>query len=204
MTLCMYLFLFFSTLTLSSAFLVINTKNSVHSVLFLILTFCGSSGLLVLLGVEFFAMLYLIVYVGAVAVLFLFVLMMLTKKDIERDQQISQYTPIGLWLGLIFMTEVYLLISKDFVPDLSLDVPTYRMVEHCIYSNITHVEVLGSLLYTYYFYFFIVASLILLIAMIGAIILTGELKRDKESKSQYINQQISRDFKNSIFLVKKK
>ena len=110
------LFSLFSSLALLSGVLVIRSKNPVHSVLFLILAFCSVSGLLLMLGLDFFAMVFLVVYVGAIAVLFLFVVMMLNIKTAEVSENVLRYLPIGGLIGLLFILEVLLIVDSDLVP----------------------------------------------------------------------------------------
>ena len=113
------LFYLFGAITLLSAIMVISSRNPVHSVLFLILAFCGSSGLLILIEAEFMAMIFIVVYVGAIAVLFLFVVMMLNIKISEVIDEIYQYLPVGGLIGIIFLLEVFIIVDNDFVPLLS-------------------------------------------------------------------------------------
>jgi len=265
-----FLFYFFSSIALISGVMVIRSKNPVHSVLFLILVFCNAAGLLILLHLDFFAMIFLVVYVGAIAVLFLFVVMMLHIKLTEMNENILRYLPVGGIIGLIFLFEVLLVVENELIPlfvdeqvgisiqnggyfdfeslnglsisdakhsidriadglvashsnhsthDLSIPQSIHRIDSiasqtHDLFSesvvgfakqsnqsmqsilgsiiwdfqsfqyiqwplkieNVTNIEALGQILYTYYFYFFILASLILLIAMIGAIVLTHRTK----------------------------
>jgi len=194
------LFYFFSFLMLISAILVIGSKNPVHSVLFLILVFCNAAGLLILLEVEFLAMIFLIVYVGAIAVLFLFVVMMLNIKLIELNENLILYLPIGAILALIFLFEIFIIIDTDLIPLFSLnfaDTLNYiKWTSEITYT--TNVARLGSLIYTHYFFLFIIASLILFVAMVGAIMLT--LYKNTNLKRQVIYKQISRDFNKAIKL----
>lgn len=194
------LFYFFSFLMLTSSIMVIGAKNPIHSVLFLILVFCNATGLLILLEVEFLAMIFLVVYVGAIAVLFLFVVMMLNIKIIELSENLFLYLPIGAFIALIFLFEIFLVIDTDLMPvfskragDLINFVDWSSKVTYT--SNIAQ---LGNIMYTYYFYLFLVASMILLVAMIGAIMLT--LHRNKTVKRQEIYKQISRDFNKTVIV----
>jgi NADH:ubiquinone oxidoreductase subunit 6 (subunit J) len=246
--------------------MVIRSKNPVHSVLFLILVFCNASGLLILLGLDFFAMVFLVVYVGAIAVLFLFVVMMLNIKLVEINENILRYLPIGGLIGLIFLFEIFLIIDSDLIPILEFpkkfstdfflssglfnafltslflirllinfqenvfqivsifsafkqDLDEF-LVESSLsfekviqtqqqimdpffftqWSNLvnasSNIESIGALIYTYYFYFFLVASLILLVSMIGAIVLT--MHRGVAVKRQEIFEQNSREFTKTI------
>jgi NADH-quinone oxidoreductase subunit J len=208
-----FLFYLFAILALLSAFCTVTSKNPIHSVLFLVFVFFNTAGLLILLGVEFLAMLFLIVYVGAVAVLFLFVMMMLNVKISESTNAIYRYLPIGLFLSIIFLFEIFLIIGGDLN---SIDSVNFTQNEYNILQNeflvntswvdnvisSTNVDVIGSVLFTYYSYFFIMASVILLVAMIGAIALT--LHRRSDVRRQDIYKQLQRDFEGATNLVNKK
>jgi NADH-quinone oxidoreductase subunit J len=164
-------FYFFSFFTLVSALMVIAVRNPVHSVLFLMLVFCNASGILILLGSDFLAFIFLMVYVGAIAVLFLFVIMMLNIKMIEWNEFLFRYLPIGglLWATLIL--ETYWLLKKDFVSGPVLHSPVFVNWPSLL-DSITSIEVIGNLTFTVFSFPFIISSLVLLIAMVGAIVLT--------------------------------
>jgi len=213
MTFDIFLFYLFSTLALLSAFCTVTSKNPIHSVLFLVFVFFNTAGLLILLGVEFLAMLFLIVYVGAVAVLFLFVMMMLNVKLSESSSAIYRYLPIGLFLSILFLFEIFLIIEGDLksVDNVIFIQPEYKILHTEFLVNTswidsvispTNVDVIGSVLFTYYSYFFIMASVILLVAMIGAIALT--LHRRSDVRRQDIYKQLQRDFEGATYLVDKK
>lgn len=200
------LFYLFASIAFVSAIMVIGARNPIHSVLFLILVFCNAAGLLLLLEVEFLAMVFLIVYVGAIAVLFLFVVMMLNVKVIEFHENISRYLPIGGFIGIIFLLEILLVVDNDLIPILTTSAEMNSTLGEALPSTIilwvnkihslTNIEVVGQLLYTYYFYWFLVASLILLVAMIGAITLTSQ-KRGFVLR-QDVYSQVSRELSESI------
>jgi len=197
------LFYAFSLVSIISGLMVIRAENPVHSVLFLILTFFNVSGLLLLLEVEFLAMVFLVVYVGAIAVLFLFVVMMLNIKVGRNDNDLFQYLPIGAVIGIIFLMEIFLITSKDYVPLLNSSLGELPINEWGSMLNyFSNVEILGQLMYTYYFYFFIVAGFILLVAMVGAIILT--MQAQANVRRQQIFQQVSRNMESAIFLTNDK
>ena len=160
-------FYLFSGITIASALMVISARNPVHSVLFLILAFVNAAGLFLLLGAEFLAMLLVVVYVGAVAVLFLFVVMMLDVDFAELRQGFLQYLPIGGLVGLIFAVELLLVVGAW-----ALDPQIVRAPVAAIPAGITNTAALGQVLYTRYIYYFQAAGLVLLVAMIGAIVLT--------------------------------
>lgn len=197
------IFTLFSTLTLLSAGMVIRAQNPVHSVLFLILVFCNASGLLLLLGLDFFAMMFLVVYVGAIAVLFLFVVMMLNIKQAEIRENILRYFPIGGLIGFIFFLEIFVGIGNDLLPFLSFsgeeifNLDSLNYVSWLNYqSQLNNIEAIGHLLYTDYVILFIISSFILLVAMIGAIVLT--LQKKANVKRQEIYEQNIREFTQTI------
>lgn len=268
--LCMMSVLFnvFAGLALLSGIMVIRAKNPVYSVLFLILVFCNASGLLLLINLDFFAMVFLVVYVGAIAVLFLFVVMMLNIKLAEINDNILRYLPIGGMFGLLFLAEILLLLEQDLVPvvlyhtngilpfmeyimmfvtffawsavcvlwvcvsqpwtlpsvlsqwgtwrnQLMYKVNTYSsltMHDAYNYENVdyvlwphtmeqtTTVHTLGHVVYTYYMVFFIMASVILLISMIGAIVLT--MHKGVFVKRQEVFEQNTRDFSKTLQKIK--
>jgi NADH-quinone oxidoreductase subunit J len=159
-------FYLFAAMTLVSAFQVITARNPVHSVLFLILAFFSAAGLFVLLGAEFVAMILVIVYVGAVAVLFLFVVMMLDTGFAELRRGAMQYVPLGLVVGGILLAELAMVYATwRFAPDVTINLASPV-------TDQMNTESLGRILYTDYVYAFQIAGLVLLVAMIGAIVLT--------------------------------
>jgi len=188
-------FYLFAAMTVGSAFMVISARNPVHSVLFLILAFFNAAGLFVLMGAEFLAMLLVIVYVGAVAVLFLFVVMMLDVDFTELRQGMLQYLPVGSVIGLVLLAELLMvvggwaidpgLVGKGAVP--------YA-------SGAGNVQAIGEVLYTKYVYFFQGAGLVLLVAMIGAIVLT--LRHKPFVRRQDISEQVARGPATSIEIVR--
>jgi len=250
----MSLFYFFSSLALLSGVMVIRAKNPVHSVLFLILVFCNAAGLLILLDLDFFAMIFLVVYVGAIAVLFLFVVMMLNIKMSEVNENILRYLPVGGLIGIIFLFEIFLVIDNDLIPVLNFQTGTsltlfetfqysflfflysiwgivrskisydqwkidYQefQTDLSILSNygtqfqyesspyvqwvlqidqVSNIKALGQIMYTYYVAYFIIASLILLVAMIGAIVLT--MHKSITVKRQEIFEQNTREFAKTV------
>jgi NADH-quinone oxidoreductase subunit J len=178
-------FYLFSALMIASAFMVIAARNPVHSVLFLILAFVNASGLFILLGAEFLAMILIVVYVGAVAVLFLFVVMMLDVDFAELKQGFLQYLPVGALIGVIVALELVLVVG-GFAPSpaaiASGRTPTPE--------GVSNTMALGLVLYTKHVYFFQAAGMILLTAMIGAIVLT--LRHKPDVKRQDISAQNAR------------
>jgi NADH-quinone oxidoreductase subunit J len=160
-------FYLFAGVTVASAFMVVTARNPVHSVLFLILAFVNAAGLFLLLGAEFLAMLLIVVYVGAVAVLFLFVVMMLDVDFAEFRQGFQNYLPVGALIGLIFAVELLLVVGAWVI-----DPQIVRAPVAAIPTTISNTEAIGRVLYTQYIYYFQAAGLVLLVAMIGAIVLT--------------------------------
>ena len=200
MTLSEFFFLAFSAVLLLSAVMVIWAKNPVHSVLFLILCFFNAAGLFVLAGAEFLAMLLIIVYVGAVAVLFLFVVMMLDVDFAELKAGYMKNAPAGLLVGGILLAELIGFIGSwalnpRIAASVAAPVPGAG-------SAVTNTEALGLVLYTKYVYFFEAAGIILLIAMIGAIVLT--LRHKPGVKRQDISAQVARGPATAVAMVKVK
>ena len=188
-------FYLFAGLCVASAFMVIAAKNPVHSVLYLILAFVNAAGLFVMMGAEFLAMILIVVYVGAVAVLFLFVVMMLDVDFAELKQGSLQYLPVGLLIGGIFLTELFLVVGAWVIGP---GVP--QAITSPIPATISNTAAIGLVLYTRYVYFFQAAGLILLVAMVGAIVLT--LRHKERVRRQDISEQVARDPKTSIEIIK--
>jgi len=178
-------FYFFSAILIASALMVIAARNPVHSVLFLILAFFNAAGLFVLAGAEFLGMILIVVYVGAVAVLFLFVVMMLDIDFAELKRGTLQYLPFGALIGLILAAE---LIMAGSVWVLKPAASLARA--HATPPGLTNTAALGRILYTDYIYYFQTAGLVLLVAMIGAIVLT--LRRRPGVRRQVISVQNAR------------
>ncbi len=178
-------FYLFAAVLIASAVMVISARNPVHSVLFLILAFFNAAGLFVLLGAAFLAMILVIVYVGAVAVLFMFVVMMLDINFVRLREGFLQYLPIGALIGLILLAElVAIFVGWVFAPGAP------DVLAAPILGGITNTEALGRILYTDYIFLFQVAGLILLVAMVGAIVLTH--RRREGVRRQVISRQLSR------------
>ena len=185
-------FYFFSFIIALSALMVISSKNPVHSVLFLILSFVTASGLFVLLGAEFLAMILIVVYVGAVAVLFLFVVMMLDINFVKLREGFLQYLPFGALLGFVLLIELIMIFLSDKLTHMTLI--KYNVLP--VFNQIENTKEIGSVLYTKYFYLFQLSGLILLVAMIGSIVLT--LRKRPGVKKQLIHEQINVDAKRAI------
>lgn len=187
-------FYLFAATSVAAGMLVISSRNPVHSVLWLILAFFSAAGLFVLLGAEFLAMLLVIVYVGAVAVLFLFVVMMLDINFVELRQGFLQYLPIGATIGLILMVELAMIASTWHVT------PTMAKNLDAKAPSLSNTEALGNLIYTDYLLIFQASGMILLVAMIGAIVLT--LRTRKGVKRQNISEQVARRPEDAYKVVK--
>jgi NADH-quinone oxidoreductase subunit J len=186
-------FYLFAGVCVASAFMVIAARNPVHSVLYLILAFVNASGLFLLMGAEFLAMILVVVYVGAVAVLFLFVVMMLDVDFAELRQGFLNYLPVGALVGIVFLVELLLVVGAWAIgPNLPKALP--------ISPTMSNTEALGLVLYTKYVYFFQAAGMVLLVAMIGAIVLT--LRHKEGVKRQNISDQVARTPATAIEIVK--
>jgi NADH-quinone oxidoreductase subunit J len=187
-------FYLFSTILLASAFMVIVARNPVHSVFFLILAFFNAAGLFVLLGAEFLAMILVIVYVGAVAVLFLFVVMMLDIDFAELKQGAQQYILVGAGVGIVLLVELIgSAVLWKFSPVAA------SVLAHPTPTGLSNTEALGRILYTDYIYYFQIAGLVLLVAMIGAIVLT--LRHRPGVRRQNIGQQNARVMSEAMTVV---
>lgn len=189
-------FYLMAAVTTAAGFMVIAARNPVHSVLFLILAFFNSAGLFVLVGAEFLAMILVVVYVGAVAVLFLFVVMMLDIDFVRLREGFLHYLPVGALVGLILLVELILVLGTAAVstgPAVSGALPIPSPDE------ITNTRAIGEVLYTRYVYLFQAAGMLLLIAMIGAIVLT---LRQRDVRRQSISAQVNRPRQTSVELKK--
>ena len=192
-------FYLFAGVCIASAFMVIAARNPVHSVLFLILAFVNASGLFVLMGAEFLAMILIVVYVGAVAVLFLFVVMMLDVDFASLRKGAQQYLPIGALVGGILLVELVVFLGGWVIrPEVSQAITTPIPS----LSGTTNTAALGQILYTRYIYFFQAAGLVLLVAMIGAIVLT--LHHKPRARRQDPGAQVARNKSSAIEVVKVK
>ena len=182
MTVELFVFYLLAAVTVASGIMVVSARNPVHSVLFLILAFFNSAGLFVLIGAEFLAMILVVVYVGAVAVLFMFVVMMLDINFLRLQEGFMQYLPVGLLVGLVLLLELILVggtwVTRDGTAVAAAAAP-----------GVSNTAAIGRLLYTDYFYLFQTAGLILLVAIIGAITLT---LRHRPVRRQDIGRQVNR------------
>jgi len=192
-------FYIFAFIAVASAFMVIAARNPVHSVLFLILTFFNAAGLFLLTGAEFLSMILLVVYVGAVAVLFLFVVMMLDIDFAALRSGVLAYAPIGALIGIILLAELIVvlggsILSPEIVSHVGHPIPPLS-----VRSN---TAALGDVIYTDYIYFFQIAGMVLLVAMVGAIVLTLQHRRDVQR--QNIARQVARTPEMAVEVVEVK
>jgi NADH-quinone oxidoreductase subunit J len=186
------IFYFFSFVAIASSIMVISSKNTVHAVFFLILDFVSISCLFIMIGAEFLGMITLIVYVGAVAVLFLFVVMMINIDFAQLKTGFLEYMPIGLLVGLVILLELGMMFSTwKYKPD-------FVKNDLVLKATTNNTESLGLVIYTDYIYFFQLSGLILLVAMIGAIVLT--FRRKESLRRQDITKQVSREREDSVEL----
>ena len=184
-------FYVFAFVVMASAAMVVVSRNPVYSVLFLILAFFNAAALFVLIGAEFIAMILIIVYVGAVAVLFLFVVMMLDVDFAELRQGSLQYLPVGAMVGFVLLAELLMVVGAW-----TINPSMPRTITAPISQTVTNTEALGHVLYTQYIYYFQAAGLVLLVAMIGAIVLT--LRHRVSVKRQNISVQNARTKETAI------
>ena len=189
-----FFFYLLSAVAVASGVMVIASRNPVHSVLFLILAFFNAAGLFILLGAEFLAMILVVVYVGAVAVLFLFVVMMLDVDFTQLRQGMATYLPVGATIGLILLVELVLVLGTWNISPGAIKTISEPL------GGVTNTQALGLILYTKYSYYFQAAGLVLLVAMIGAIVLT--LRHKPYVRRQDIRAQVARNPATSIEIRK--
>lgn len=192
-------FYLFAFVAVASAFMVIAARNPVYSVLFLILTFFNAAGLFLLTGAEFLAMILLVVYVGAVAVLFLFVVMMLDVDFAALRSGVIEHAPVGALVGLVLAVELIVVVGGS---TLSPEIASNSAMPIPPVTERTNTAALGDVLYTNYVYFFQIAGLVLLVAMIGAIVLT--LRHRDNVKRQDVSRQVARSPETAVEVVKVK
>ncbi|HZU88601.1 MAG TPA: NADH-quinone oxidoreductase subunit J [Stellaceae bacterium] len=190
------LFYIFAAVAIASGVLVVSARNPVHSVLFLILAFFSSAALFILIGAEFLAMILVIVYVGAVAVLFLFVVMMLDIDFVQLRSGFMRYLPVGALIGLLLMAELIFVVVSWVVAPAALK----GLAARPLGGGVVNTRALGDVLYTRYFFAFEAAGLILLVAMIGAIVLT--LRQRAGVRRQKIAAQLARARRETVEIVK--
>ena len=196
-----FLFIVFSLILLVSSLMVVVVQNSVYSVLFLVLSFISSAGLLLIFECEFLAFMFIIIYVGAIAVLFLFIVMMLDIKVINYNKDTLKYFPVGLVIGTIFLLETLIIINKHFKSNFYSN-----LIYENFYANwfdrldtFSDIESLGQIIFTQYVLQFLIAGNILLLATVSAVVLT--INTSSKKKTQSIFKQISRKQKNVLLVI---
>jgi len=194
------LFFFFSGVLLISSLMIISVQNAIYSVIFLVLSFVSSAGILFLIECELFALLFIVVYVGAIAVLFLFVVMMLDVKTIIVNRDSLKYFPFGIFVGVVLFVQIASFLSMQYEP-LYFDSITYNSYQDWYdkIDSVNEMQALGQVLYTHYVLQFLIAGLILTLSVIGAIVLTIS-SFEKKSQSQIITKQLSRKQQNSLYI----
>ncbi|MBT3373514.1 MAG: NADH-quinone oxidoreductase subunit J [Rhodospirillaceae bacterium] len=190
-------FYLFAAIAVGAGVMVVSARNPVHSVLFLILTFFTTAGLFVLIGAEFLAMVLVVVYVGAVAVLFMFVVMMLDINFVEMREGFLQYMPVGVLVGIILLVELLMVLGTASMSPEVMAAGTEPIPDLADRQN---TAALGDVIYTKYIYLFQAAGMILLIAMIGAIVLTH--RQRPGVRKQVISKQLARTREESVELKK--
>lgn len=194
------LFYVFSSVLLISSVLVVISQNAIFSVLFLVLSFLSSACLLFLLKCEFLSLMFILIYVGAIAILFLFVVMMLDLKTLNSKKDSLKYLPFGLVIGTVFLTEILLVIKETFKSNPYQDELLYNYYVNW-YDKIdtfTEIQTLGQILYTQYVLQFLVAGNVLLLATVAAVVLTLGTSTENREKTQVIFKQLSRNTKNVL------
>ena len=196
------LFYTFSSLLLLSSLFVITSQNAIFSVLFLVLSFLSASSLLFLLKCEFLSLIFILIYVGAIAILFLFVVMMLDLKTLNNKKDSIKYLPFGFVIGIVFLTEILLVIKETFKVN-----PYKSDLLYNFYVNwydkidtVSEIQVLGQILYTQYVLQFLIAGNVLLLATVAAVVLTLNTGNQKKPKTQVIFKQLSRNYKNVLLV----
>ena len=194
------LFYTFSSILLISSFMVITAQNAIYSVLFLVLSFLAAASLLFLLKCEFLSLIFILIYVGAIAILFLFVVMMLDLKMSNKKETTLKYFPFGFIIGTVFLTEIVLVIGETFKSN-----PYKDSVLSNFYINwfdkidvFTEIQAIGQVVYPQYVLQFLVAGNVLLLATLAAVVLTMNMESKKNYKTQVIFKQLSRNYKNVL------
>lgn len=193
------IFYFFSYSAIISAIFVVSSRNPIHSILFFILVICNMAGYLFFLHVEFLALIFLVVYVGAISILFLFIVMMLNIRILELNNKLLNYFPINSLILLIFVTQIFFMVTSE--PYWSGGFFQYTVIPEylpwiTVLNSTVDIGLIGQLLYFYYFDLFLIAGFILLVAMIAAIVLTLEYKI--EIRNPNIYEQILANTKLSL------
>ena len=200
-----FLFFIFSGVLLISSLFIILVNNTIFSILFLVLSFVSASSILFLLECEFISLLFLIIYVGAIAVLFLFVIMMLDIKIVESPKDISKYFPLGFIIGGLFFFEFFFVILNTFkinpykLGKLGDELSNFYLNWYNKIDVLTDIKSLGQVLYTHYILQLLIIGLILLLAVVGSVVLTMTNFYIK-SKKQVLFKQVSRNYKNILII----
>lgn len=196
------LFYTFSSLLLLSSLFVITSQNAIFSVLFLVLSFLSASSLLFLLKCEFLSLIFILIYVGAIAILFLFVVMMLDLKTLNNKKDSIKYLPFGFIIGTVFLTEILLVIKETFKvnPYKSDLLYNFYVNWYDKIDSVSEIQVLGQILYTQYVLQFLIAGNVLLLATVAAVVLTLNTGNEKKTKTQVIFKQLSRNYKNVLLV----
>ena len=194
------LFYLFSGTLLLSSFMVVTSQNSIYSILFLVLSFLSSSSILFLLKCEFISLIFILIYVGAIAILFLFVIMMLDLKDYNLKKDSLKYFPFGLIIGTIFFLEIVLVIEDTFTsnPYDNLIITNFYVNWYNKLDTFTEINAIGQVVYTKFVLQFLVAGNVLLLATLAAVVLTVNTKSKVNYKNQIIFKQLSRNYKNVL------
>lgn len=195
-----FLFYVFSTILLLSSLMVIVVQNSVYSVLFLVLSFVSAASLLLLFECEFLALIFVIIYVGAIAVLFLFIVMMLDIKIATSSKDTIKYFPVGFVIGAIFLVEIFLIITENFKsnPYSQTGITNYYVNWYDKLDFFTDIESLGQIMFTQYVLQFLIAGNILLLATVAVVVLT--INTNPKNKTQVIFKQVSRNHSNVLLI----
>tara|TARA_B110000259_G_scaffold88931_1_gene103396 strand:- start:6927 stop:7556 length:630 start_codon:yes stop_codon:yes gene_type:complete len=196
------LFYQFSILLILSSIFVVFSKSTITSAMFLIFAFVNASALFLMIGAEFLAMLLIIVYVGAIAILFLFVVMML-DVEAKKEYNLKKYVPVLSLVSVVFVTQIYIILSNSLKPDEITGKAYFFLKHHRMPDDISNAKAIGNILYTEFFLQFQLSGLILFVAMIGAIILTLK-ESDNFKKVQNISKQVFRRKEDSIEIIKVK
>ena len=183
---------------LLSSLMVIIVQNSIYSVLFLVLSFVAAASLLLLFECEFIALMFVIIYVGAIAVLFLFIVMMLDIKIIASNKDTVKYFPVGFLIGSLFLIEIFYILTKNFEFNLYNESYNYYINWYDKLDFFTDIEAIGQVMFTQYVFQFLIAGNILLLATIAVVVLT--INTRSKSKTQIIFKQISRKFTNVLLV----
>ena len=197
------LFYTFSSVLIASSFMVITAQNAIYSVLFLVLSFLSASILLFLLKCEFLSLIFILVYVGAIAILFVFVVMMLGIKTQNRQENSLKYFPFGFIIGSVFVSEIVLVVADTFKenPYKNEFLSNFFVNWYDKIDIFTEIQAIGQILYTNYVLQFLIAGNVLLLATLAAVVLTINTDTNHNYKTQVIFKQLSRNYKNVLIKI---